>query len=163
MLKSNSLLNDLPSGRILGIDYGQKRIGLSLSDPFQILSSPLCTLKNSSIQQSINDVLDIVNKHEIVAIVIGLPINMNGTIGKIAKEVQNFMDILAHKSHVSVYSWDERWTTVSAEKSLIAKNKSPSKNRERIDQIASAFLLQAFLDRLDNIRKNKKSFSNTNS
>ena len=162
-MKSNSLLKDVPSGRILGIDYGQKRIGLSLSDPFQILSSPLCTLTNSGVKKSINDVLDIANKHEIVAIVIGLPINMNGTVGKIAKEVQNFMDKLSNKSHVSVFSWDERWTTISAEKSLIAKNKSPSRSRDRIDQIASAFLLQAFLDRLNNIRNNEKPISNMDS
>ncbi|MBN2410887.1 Holliday junction resolvase RuvX [candidate division KSB1 bacterium] len=160
---SNSLLNDLPSGRILSVDYGQIRIGLAMSDPFQILSSPLCTLKNSSVQKSINEILDIVKKHEIIAIVIGLPINMNGTIGNVAKDVQNFMNILAQKTHVSVFSWDERWTTVSAEKSLIAKNKSPSKNRDRIDQIASAFLLQAFLDRLNHVRNNKKTLSDTNS
>jgi len=154
-LKSNSLLKDFPIGRILGIDYGKQRIGLSLSDPFQILSSTLYTLKNASVQKSINEILDIVIKREIVAIVVGLPINMNGSFGEIVKEVQNFIDILSKKSNVPVYSWDERWTTLSAEKSLIAKGKSPSKNRERIDQIAAAFLLQAFLDRLTNVRKNK--------
>ncbi len=162
-MNSNSLLNNLPSGRILSVDYGQKRIGLAMSDPFQILSSPLCTLKNSSVQKSIHDILDIVKKHEIIAIVIGLPVNMNGTIGNIARDVQEYMDIMALKTHVPVFSWDERWTTVSAEKSLIAKNKSPSKNRDQIDQIASAFLLQAFLDRLNHIRNNNKSLSDTNS
>jgi len=162
-LKSNSFLNDLPTGRILGIDYGQKRIGLALSDPFQILSSPLCTLQNTGVQKIINDILDVVKKYEIVAIVTGLPINMNGSVGKTAQIVQNFIDILDQKCNVPVCSWDERWTTVSAEKSLLEKNKSPSKNRDRIDQIASAFLLQAFLDRLNNIRKNNNSFTNTNS
>ena len=121
-MKSNSILKDLPSGRILAVDYGQKRIGLALSDPFQILSSPLCTLQNSGVKKSINDILDIVNKHQVIAIVIGLPFNMNGTVGKLAQEVQNFIDKLENKSKVSVYSWDERWTTVSAEKSLIEKN-----------------------------------------
>ncbi len=148
-----SLAGIVTPGRLLGIDYGKQRIGVALSDPFQMLASSLCTINNNGLHKSINQVLELGEKNEIIAFVIGMPINMNGSYGESAIAARDFAHALQQKTTIPIFLWDERWTTVSAHKSLISQGKSPSKSRDRIDQIAAAFLLQAFLDRLAFVRK----------
>jgi len=140
-------------GRLLSIDYGKQRIGVAMSDPMQMLASSLCTIHNTGAQKSVNELVEICKKNEIITIVVGMPINMNGSYGDSAQAARDFANALQQKITIPVLHWDERWTTVSAQKSLISQGKSPSQNRDRIDQIAAAFLLQAFLDRLAFVRK----------
>ena len=149
----HELLDLNPVGRILCIDYGQQRIGLSASDPMQLLSSNLKTLANKGIKFVLDELADIIRNHSVVAIVVGMPYNMNGTIGERGMEVQEFIGILREKTGIPTVAWDERWTTISAHKTMHQMGKSPSKNRHKVDQIAASFILQSFLDRLSNLRR----------
>ncbi len=145
----------VPLGRILGIDYGAKRIGVAKSDPSQILASSLVTIKNSTRHDILSEIRAIVERDNIKAIVVGMPVNMNGTQGPKAKETMAFARFLANSELPLVILWDERWTTRLAQQSLHSQGKSSSKSRDYIDQIAAGFLLQNFLDRLGFLRKNR--------
>lgn len=146
-------IGTLPCGRIMAIDYGSKRIGIAMSDPSQMLSSSLTMIKNTTRQRVYTELKSVVNQHDVKAIVVGMPVNMNGTSGPKAKESLAFATFLADKHLSMIILWDERWTTKLAQQSLHSLGKSPSKNRDQIDQIAARFLLQNFLDRLAFLRK----------
>jgi len=152
LIETENEIAKLPSGRILGIDYGQKRVGLALSDPSQFLASTLKTI-NSKSTNVIQTIASIAHEESVVAIVIGLPYNMDGSIGRKGEDVKHFISALCEKVDIPVIQWDERWSTVSAHKELVGLGKSPSKNRHRVDQIAAAIILQSFLDRLKRIRQ----------
>lgn len=145
---------EIPAGRILGIDYGRRRIGLALSDPSQTLASTLKTIQRHSTSSAVDEIGAVIKEHGIVAVVVGMPYHLNGTMGRTGEEVLRFLAEMARVCQLPVVSWDERWTTVSANKALLEAGKSPSKNRQRIDQIAAAFMLQSFLDRLSYLRRN---------
>jgi len=152
-------MKKIPLGRILGIDYGRRRTGIAMSDPSQILATTLKTIQGLSGPSLVSEIRGILEEHQIVSIVVGMPYNLNGTISKRGEEVVAFIDDLANECKLPVFSWDERWTTVSAHKTLRELGKSPSKSRHRVDQIAAAFMLQSFLDRLGRVRRNAISQS----
>jgi putative Holliday junction resolvase len=133
-------------GRLLGVDHGDRRIGLALSDPIPMIASPLKTILVNSNQEAINAILDIVKEYDIVLVVIGLPIGMKGNETAQTKHVQKFADYLVENG-IKVAMQDERLTSVSAKKSIIEQNKKPSKNKGLVDQIAAAILLQQYIDR----------------
>ncbi len=144
----------IPEGRILGVDYGDKRIGLALSDPFRMSAFSLTTLPNRSVQQVIGELRSIVEQHHVQAAVIGRPLHMSGTAGTMAQKAEAFVRKWGEaQPQLPLFLWDERWTTVSAEKLMHETGKSPSRNRDRIDQIAAAYLLQSFLQRLDVLKR----------
>jgi putative Holliday junction resolvase len=142
----------IPAGRIMGIDYGQRRIGLALSDPAQILSSSLMTITNRGDNAVVSELRRIVSENSISAIVVGMPLNMNGSVGPRGKETIDFMNVINERLQLPVIPWDERLTSVSAQQVLTQSGKSPSRNKDKIDRIAAAILLQAFLDRLKILR-----------
>ncbi len=144
-------LRKVASGRILGIDFGMKRIGLALSDPLQMLASSYKTLWNE--KKVVNDICEIVDQNQIKAIVIGQPLHMSGDAGQMTDKVYKFAEKLDSHVEAPIFLWDERWTTVSAEKLLIETGMSPSRNRDKIDQLAAAYLLQGFLDRLTYLKR----------
>lgn len=148
----NSLLG-IRSGRILGIDYGRKRIGLAMSDPFQMMASTLDTLDNAEHSLAIDKVAAIVRDNDVRAIVVGKPLHMSGDEGEMTTQVREFAGALEDKIDIPIFLWDERWTTKSAEKLLIETGRSPSRNRHKIDQVAAAYLLQSFLDRITFLKK----------
>ncbi len=133
-------------GRLLGVDHGDRRIGLALSDPIPMIASPLKTILVNSNQDAINAILDIVKEYDIVLVVIGLPIGMKGNETAQTKHVQKFADDLVENG-IKVAMQDERLTSVSAKKSIIEQNKKPSKEKGLVDQIAAAILLQQYIDR----------------
>ena len=142
----------IPSGRIMGVDYGQRRIGLALSDPTQTLSSSLMTVTNKGINAVVAELRRIVTENSISAIVVGMPLNMNGSVGPRGEETIGFMNVINDRLQLPVIPWDERLTSVSAQQVLILSGKSPSRNKDKIDRIAAAILLQTFLDRLKILR-----------
>ncbi len=150
-------LHSVPCGRLLGIDYGQRRIGLALSDPSQFLSSTYKTIENKKSKTALKEISDIAVSQNISAIVIGLPLHMNGSVGERAQQVIQFQVDLAKQIDVPYFFWDERWSTASAEKSMLETGKSPSRNRDKIDQVAAAFILQSFLDRINYMRRNQET------
>lgn len=133
-------------GRLLGVDHGDRRIGLALSDPIPMIASPLKTLLVNSNEDAINAILDIVNEYNIVLVVIGLPIGMKGNETAQTKHVQKFADDLVGNG-IEVALQDERLTSVSAKKSIIEQKRKPSKEKGLVDQIAAAILLQQYIDR----------------
>lgn len=149
-------LAQLPMGRILGIDYGHRRLGLAASDPTQTLASPVMTVRAYPKEQVKREIMGIVKSLEAVAVVIGMPVHMDGQSGERTREVEAFIKEILVDLPVPYFVWDERWTTISAHKSLRSQGKAPSRNKKRVDQIAAAFILQAFLDRLCNIRAGMK-------
>jgi putative Holliday junction resolvase len=133
--------------RILGVDYGAKRIGLSLSDPLQILATSYRALDNSpSVWRTL---AEIVAKEEVELIVVGMPVTLKGEKGKKAQEVEEFMTELRAHVHVPVVHWDERFTTSIAQRTRLSMGTKRSDRRHRdgsLDAMAAAVMLQGFLD-----------------
>jgi len=144
-------LNRIAFGRILGIDYGRKRIGLALSDPTQLLAVTLDTIENKRQTFVVDQIKSTLKEYKVVAIVFGKPLHMSGDESALLEDIGKLTKALS-ETGLPIYLWDERWTTVSAENLLKETGRSPSKNRNKIDQIAAAFMLQNFLDRLANTR-----------
>jgi putative Holliday junction resolvase len=130
----------------LGLDIGDKRIGLAISDPQGILASPLTIIDRRDERLDIEAITSIVNEHQVKQIIVGLPRSMNGSIGKQAEKVQAFTQRLRQHTEVPVDFRDERLSTVSAKRLLQATNKRKSKNKVRDDAIAAALILQGYLD-----------------
>jgi len=146
-------LKALPGGRILAIDYGRKRMGLAVSDPSQTLASTLCTLYRRGEAVPFDEILRAVAEQLAVALVVGNPIHMDGHEGDRSAEVDAFVRQLKEQVSQPIFLWDERWTTRRAHASLHERGQKPSKSRDQVDQIAAAFLLQSFLDRLRHLRR----------
>ncbi len=134
------------TGRVLGVDYGDRRVGLALSDPLAIAARPLMTLERGSRQHDMDRFRAIVREHEVVRIVVGLPLDMDGTAGPRASLTRTFIDRLREATAIPVEAWDERLTTVQAERVLISGDVSRARRRRVIDQVAAVILLQSWLD-----------------
>lgn len=135
--------------RIVGIDYGKKRIGIALSDERKILARGLQTLlAEKKTEATIDKMLAALAPFSVQEIVVGLPLKMSGQIGLSGDEVQHFVDLLRQKTAIPVVLWDERLTTVQAERSLKEGNLSRKKRSLVVDQVAAIILLQSYLDSL---------------
>ena len=133
-------------GRILGIDYGKKRIGLAVSDPMRKIAQGLPTLTNSNLAQVFTDLENIISEHEIKKIVIGLPITMKAEVGRAAQVTNKFVTALKSRFELPTVVWDERLTSVLAKRTMKEYGKSPSKNKSKVDEIAAILILQSYLD-----------------
>jgi putative Holliday junction resolvase len=134
--------------RSLGLDIGDKRIGVALSDALGILASPLLVFEHTNDQTDITTILDIVSKYSVKCIIVGIPRSLNGTLGLQAEKVSAFADKLIEKSPVPVQYRDERLTTVTA-KNLheeSSRKKSTKTKRIEYDAMAAAVILQSFLN-----------------
>ena len=132
--------------RILGLDVGQRRTGLAVSDSGGLLATPYTTIIAKTPQTDIAAILTIAREEEIGLIVVGLPLSLDGTIGPQAQLTLDFCDALRAASHVPVETWDERYSTVEAVVRLREAGVAPSRNRARLDAAAAAVLLQSYLD-----------------
>lgn len=147
-------LKTIAPGRILGIDFGEKRIGLALSDPFQMTASPLETVANRNTEASVAQIAETAQRHSARALVIGRPLHMSGEVSAMCLKVEAFAQQLAEAlADTPIFFWDERWSTAGAEKILIETGRSPSRNRQKIDQVAAAYMLTGFLQRLDVLKR----------
>jgi putative holliday junction resolvase len=133
--------------RLLGIDHGESRIGLAISDELGSFAHPYRTLQTSA--RVIEEVCAIIEKEKISAIVIGLPKNMNGTLGPSAAKAKSFGEQLALAvPSMKILFWDERLTTREAQRALHAAGKNAKQSKKMIDQVAAQILLQNYLDSL---------------
>ncbi len=153
------LLYAINPGRILGLDYGKRRIGIALSDPNQLLGTPLTTFPNKGFFDICARIEKSCADHEVVAVVLGHPVHMDGRLSETAMQVRHLKNDLEKILDIPIILWDERWSTVSAHKTLLTTGRSPSKNRKIVDQIAAAHILQSFLDRLFQIKNRNKNLS----
>ncbi len=132
--------------RTLCIDYGEKRIGLAVSDPLGLTAQGLPTLVRHDEKSDMLKLSEIINEKDVNEIVIGLPKNMNGTLGKKAEEVLKFAELLKSRFSLPVHPVDERLSTVRAHRSMLEGDLSRKKRGKRVDMIAAQLILQGYLD-----------------
>ena len=135
--------------KALGIDFGLKRIGLSLSDDTQTIAFPFKYILNESLKKTISELKEILDKENIGLVVIGMPIGLKGKQTEISVKIEEFIYELKEKidERITIAVYDERFSSVQAQKSLIEQNIKRKKRKEKIDSVASTFILQSYLDR----------------
>jgi putative Holliday junction resolvase len=142
-----------PGQPIAGLDLGTKTIGLSVSDLGRRLATPRPVLKRVKFTQDAEVLLAFAAKEKVVAFVIGLPMNMDGSAGPRVQATRAFVRSMADKTDIPFVFWDERLSTVAAERTLIEMDVSRKKRAERIDSAAASFILQGALDRLSSLAR----------
>ena len=133
-------------GRLLGIDYGRVRVGLAVSDPDRRLASPLATYERRDKTQDARYFKELMAEHEIAALVVGLPVHLDGNEGSSAAEARSYGKWLAELTGLPCKFWDERFTTVEAESALWSAGLTHKQRKARRDRVAAQMLLQAYLD-----------------
>jgi putative holliday junction resolvase len=134
--------------RVMGIDLGERRIGLALSDPTGMLASPLRVLERPRKMKRFLEVLaDLCREHEVGEIVVGLPLSMDGSVGTKAAEARDFIARLRAHTGLPVVAWDERLSTVAAERALIEAGMRRERRKQVIDKTAAALILAGYLER----------------
>jgi putative Holliday junction resolvase len=133
--------------RILGLDIGDKRIGVALSDPLAITAAGLETVNRINTQADVEAIKQIALRHGVVQIVVGLPQNMDGSIGEQAEKVRSFTKKLARSTGLPIVYEDERLTTISAIRTLTIQGVKTGHNKGLVDKQAAAIILQKYLDR----------------
>ena len=134
--------------RSLGLDIGDKRIGVALSDPGGILASPFTIINRTDDRADVEAIIDIVNQQWVKQIVVGLPLSMDGSMGRQAEKVKSFAQKLSSHTEVPVEFRDERLTTVSAKRLMQSVGRKKTGGKARDDAIAAALILQGYLDEL---------------
>lgn len=132
--------------RILSLDVGDKRIGLAVSDPLGITAQGLPTLERKSLFADVAHILDLVKAYQTDRVVIGLPRNMNGSLGPQGEKVQAFGEALKAQGPLAIVYWDERLSTVSAHRAMLEGDVRRKKRREQADKVAAVLILQNYLD-----------------
>jgi putative Holliday junction resolvase len=143
--------------RLIGIDFGTRRLGVAISDERQIVARVLCTLEaKHRLEDTVDALLNEIKDFSIEGIIIGMPLHMNGRVGSLADDVERFKTLLEKKSTYPIYLWDERLTTVQAERTLREANLSRKKRSKIIDSVTAVILLQSYLDNknLNHARQN---------
>ncbi len=130
--------------RILGIDHGDVRIGIAMSDETAFLASPLTTVQNG--KAAIDEIVALVVEHKVETIVVGLPLNMDGSCGSATKKVRKFSQKLAEKTSVPILEMDERLTTVTAHHNLREAGLDGRQRKGVVDMAAAQIILQDWLD-----------------
>lgn len=136
--------------RYLGLDLGSKTLGVALSDITAKIASAYETLKYNNYDELINKLNEIINEFDIKEVVLGYPLNMDGSASIRSIESKNFKNILEDKFNIKVHLQDERLTTMEAEKILINNNTRRKKRKKVIDKLAAVLILQTFLDKRSN-------------
>lgn len=148
-LTIEELAGTLGLGRaIAGLDLGTKTIGLAMSDLSRRFATPRPVLKRIKFTQDAALLLDFAAKEQVAAFVIGLPMNMDGSAGPRVQATRAFVRSMSEKTDIPFVFWDERLSTVAAERALLEMDVSRAKRAERIDSAAASFILQGALDRL---------------
>ena len=151
MITIDEFKTKISSGsRILGIDLGTKRIGIAISDSNQKIASPLQTLKKTKTSKLVDEIENIIKENDIKGIIVGNPINMDGTYGKSSQSAKDTAIDISNKINIPVSLWDERLSTVGAFNLSSELDINVSKRERDIDKFAAAFILQGALDFFQN-------------
>ena len=135
--------------RIMGLDYGTKTVGVAISDALGLTAQGIETIQRkeeNKLRRTLARIEELVSEYEVEKIVLGFPKHMNNDIGERAEKSLEFRDMLARRTGLEVIMWDERLTTVEAERTLIESNVRRENRKKYIDQIAAIFILQGYLD-----------------
>lgn len=137
-------------GRIIGLDYGERRIGIAISDPTATIAQPLPTItRRAGKRPPVAKILELISAHEVTEIVVGLPLTLAGSDSDWTSTVRAFAETLQQRSGLPVHLMDERLTSVMAERSVrsLGLKKHEREQKERVDAAAAMILLQTYLDR----------------
>ena len=140
--------------RIMALDFGTKRIGMAMSDELMLTAQGLNSLERKALKSDLEEISKLVQENNVEEIVVGLPLNMNGTYSAKTKEVVEFIDALSKSITVPVKTWDERLSSMQAERVLLEADASRAKRRHVTDKLAAQIILQSYLDS----RKNDKNY-----
>ena len=133
--------------RIMGLDVGEKTIGIALSDPLGWTAQGLETIRRKdNIDEYLSRLKKIIRDYEVERVVVGLPKNMNGTLGPSAERAKDFAELIFKETGIPVDMWDERLSTMAAERTLLEGDVSRAKRKQVIDKMAAAIILQNYLD-----------------
>jgi putative Holliday junction resolvase len=144
-----------PRGALIGLDLGSKTIGVAASDPDRRVAAPVETISRKRFSLDAQRILDLAAERRAAGLVLGLPINMDGSEGPRAQATRAFAGNLARLTDLPIALWDERLSTAAVERALIAADASRAKRKNVIDQHAAAYILQGALDRLSHQRQIK--------
>lgn len=133
-------------GRVMGLDVGAKRIGVALTDTLRMLASPLTTVRGEPRAAAIAQIVSLIEKNDVAELVIGLPLTLNGEIGPQAQIVQRFVDELRGHVQIPIHMFDERLTTVEAERMMAEMGIKREQRRNQIDAFAASIILRDFVD-----------------
>ena len=137
-----------PAARLIGIDAGTKTLGLALSDETRVIASALTVLRRSKFTKDAARLLEIAAEHGIAGFVLGLPINLDGTAGPRVQATRAFAKNLNALTDLPILLWDERLSTVAAERALLEADTSRKRRAEVVDKVAATIILQGALDRM---------------
>lgn len=132
--------------RFLGLDVGDKTIGIAVSDLLGLTAQGLTTIKRKNKKKDLSDLISLIEEYNIGALIIGLPKNMDGSIGKQGESVKEFGEYLLKNINIEIIYWDERLSSKASEKILIEGNVSRKKRKTVIDKLAAVYILQGYLD-----------------
>lgn len=134
--------------RILGLDIGDKTIGVAVSDPLGFTAQGITTIRRKNYTYDIEELKKICDEYGVETIVSGLPKNMNGTLGPQGEKVLEFCERLKESLDIKIDMWDERLTTVAAHRAMLEADLSRAKRRKIVDKVAATYILQGYLDRI---------------
>jgi putative pre-16S rRNA nuclease len=134
--------------RIMGIDLGEKNIGVAISDATWRIATPVMVVRRTNKNADLASILNLANQYHALGIVVGLPINMNGSLGSQAEKMREFARSLSELSQVLIALWDERLSTSAVNRTLISADMSRKRRGEVVDKLAATYILQGALDRL---------------
>jgi putative Holliday junction resolvase len=135
--------------KVLGLDIGEKRIGIAVSDELGYTAQGIKVLNRKGMDDDIEVIKELMVAEKVSKIVVGLPKNMDGSLGEGAKKVLSFVNKMEESLSVPVILWDERWTTSEATRVLLQADLSRKKRRQVVDKVAAVLILQGYLDSLD--------------
>jgi putative holliday junction resolvase len=147
-MDQNPLAHIPPSGQILGLDLGTKTIGVAISDAMRYSATPLETIKRTKFTQDAERLIELVAQNQVVAIVLGLPLNMDGSEGPRVQSTRAFARNLAQKLDLPMAFWDERLSTSAVTRMMIEADMRRDRRAEVVDKLAASYILQGALDRL---------------
>ena len=137
--------------RILGLDYGSKTVGVAVSDPLGLTAQKIETIwrkQENKLRRTLARIEELIAEYEVEKIVLGFPKNMNNTVGERAEKALEFGEMLKKRTGLEIIMWDERLTTVEADRTLIEAGVRRENRKQYLDGIAAVFILQGYLDSL---------------
>jgi putative Holliday junction resolvase len=137
-----------PAGKLLGLDLGTKTIGVAISDGMRYSATPLETIKRTKFTEDANRLLALIAQNGVVGLVLGLPLNMDGSEGPRVQSTRAFARNLAQKTDIPIAFWDERLSTAAVTRTLLEADVRRDKRAEVVDKLAASYILQGALERL---------------
>lgn len=136
--------------RLLGLDLGSKTIGIALSDVMRTIATPMETIRRAKFTKDADRLLTIISEQNIGGIILGLPINMDGSEGRRCQSTRQFARNMAEKTDIPIGFWDERLSTIAVTRTLLEADTSRKRRDELVDKMAASYILQGVLDNLSN-------------